>query len=160
MTRKQLESAIVFMNMYTNPEFSIDVINKRYGTNLSDTTSNEDALDEFLKLQNITFKQIKAPEIKTLEEFESSGDWIDLNQYLGDKPCQIDWELCEHIQCAYVASNYLGIMKEGLCVAQNGEAEYSFEDGYNKRYTYMTVISYPDGSHWYLGVLPDLVREG
>jgi len=142
--------------MYTNPAISINVINERYGINLSGQVSNEDALDEFLKSQKITFKQIKATSIKTLEEFESTGQWEDLNQYLGDKPCQIDWDLCEHIQCAYVASNYLGIMKEGLRVAQNGEADYSFEDGYNKRYTFMTVISYPDGTHWYLGILPDL----
>lgn len=159
MNRKQLEGAIVFMNMFTNPAISIDVINKRYGTNLRDTTSNEDALDEFLKSQKITFKQTKAPTIKTLEEFESSDQWEDLIQYLGDKPCRIDWDLCEHIQCAYVASNYLGIMKEGLCVAQGGEAEYSFDDGYKKRYTYLTVISYPDGSHWYLGILPDLNED-
>lgn len=114
---------------------------------------------EIRKSHKITFKQIKTPAIKTLKEFESPGHWEDLNQYLGDKPCQIDWELCEHIQCAYVASNYLGVMKEGQCVAQNGEADYSFEDGYKKRFTYMTVISYPDGSHWYLGILPDLERE-
>lgn len=159
MNRKQLEGAIVFMNMFTNPGISIEVLNKRYGMNLSDRTSNENALEEFLKSQKITFKQVKAPRIKTLEEFESSGPWEDLIQYLGDKPCQIDWDLCEHIQCAYVASNYIGIMKESLVIAQNGEAEYSFDDGNPKRYTYMTVMSYPDGSHWYLGILPDLNGE-
>ncbi|WP_433895180.1 hypothetical protein [Sphingobacterium mizutaii] len=159
MNRKQLEGAVVFMNMYTNPAISINVLIERYGMKLSDRISNEDALDEFLKSQEITFKQINASSIKTLEEFKTTGQWEDLNQYLGDKPCQIDLEMCEHIQCAYVASNYVGIMKEGLCIAQNGDADYSFDDGDNKRFTFMTMISYPDGSHWHLGILPDLNED-
>ncbi len=159
MNRKQLERAVVFMNMFTNPAISIDVLNEKYNLKLTDDTSNEDALQEFLKIEEITFDEVEIPKIKTLEEFESSDKWEDLIGYLGDKPCQIDEDLCYHIQCAYVASNYIGIIKDGHCTAQNGEAEYSFDDGYNKRYTYMTVVSYPDNTHWYLGILPDLSRE-
>lgn len=97
--------------------------------------------------------------MKTLKYWENRSPEKDLRAYLGSKPCQIDWELYEHISCGYLAPNYTGtpLNDENYWVSQNGEAECSFDDGYtSKRYSYMTVASYPDRTYWYLGILPDL----
>lgn len=97
--------------------------------------------------------------MKTLNEFEKTEE-LDLIEYLGAKPVEIDEDLCHHISHGYVASNYVGQISEGYYIDQQGEAQDSFDDGDNiDRYTYMTVASYPDGTFWYLGILPDLNRD-
>lgn len=97
--------------------------------------------------------------MKTLKEFEKIEE-LELEEYLGAKPVEIDEDLCHHISHGYVASNYVGHISDGHYIDQQGEAADSFDDGDSKeRYTYMTVASYPDGTHWYLGILPDLNRD-
>jgi len=97
--------------------------------------------------------------MKTLEEFESENNTLDLDKYLGSKPVQIDEDLCNYIICAYVAPNFSGRLSEGYHIDQQGEAHSSFEDNDDKEtYTYLTVASYPDNTYWYLGILPDLNR--
>lgn len=161
MKKKQLEGAIVFMNMFTDPDISIDDINKRYGTKLSDQTSKEDALEVFVKLNKITFGPKEVPAIKTLEEFESQEN-LDLTEFLGEKPIEIDEEMYHHILCGYVPCNCDIKIKEHEYVGQGGEAYDSFKDNpWNREaYTYLTVKSYPDNTFWHLGILPNLNGEG
>jgi hypothetical protein len=94
--------------------------------------------------------------MKTFEEWEKSD--IDLDVYLGEKPCEIDFELYEFIACGYVPTNCYIDMGNKTFIQQAGEANDSFEH-FEKDieiYTYSTVIQYPDDSCWYLGILPDL----
>ena len=48
MTRKELEAIIVFMNLFMDNNFPVQEINAKYGLNLTETTSKEDALEAYL----------------------------------------------------------------------------------------------------------------
>lgn len=98
----------------------------------------------------------------TLEQFENQPDdtAMDLDVFLGNKPVEIDEQMYYHIQCAYNAPHYTAEVSERYFVDQTSEADSSIDHGYDwEQYTYMTVASYPDGTYWYLGILPDMNNE-
>ncbi|SEG62600.1 hypothetical protein [Sphingobacterium lactis] len=158
MTRKELEAIIVFMNLFMDNNFPVQEINAKYGLNLTETTSKEDALEAYLEEFDVKSKILATKTIKTLDEFECQNQEEDLIKYLGDKPIEIDELLYYHIICGYVVSNCNIMLKEGIYIAQNGEAEDALQETAigPKIFTYMTVKSFPDGTFWYLGILPDL----
>lgn len=53
MTRKQLEEIILFMCLVTNPGVNVNVINKQFGTALTDDMANEEAITHFLEVKDI-----------------------------------------------------------------------------------------------------------
>lgn len=101
--------------------------------------------------------------MKTLEQFENQPEEtaVDLDDFLGIKPIEIDEQLYYHIVCAYTAAHCSYEMGKQHHVEQGGDAENSIKNIYRDDiYTYSTVASYPDNTYWYLGILPDLQREG
>jgi len=53
MTRKQLESVTTFVCAFHNNDLSIEWINSRYGLQLTESTTREEALAAFLEARGI-----------------------------------------------------------------------------------------------------------
>lgn len=53
MTRKQLESCIVFISLFDDLNVSLNFINKKYGLNITSSTDRGEALTLFLEHSKI-----------------------------------------------------------------------------------------------------------
>jgi len=53
MTRKQLEGVVLFMVLFNDKRFSSEELNRRFGLNITDETSQEEAISMYLESRNI-----------------------------------------------------------------------------------------------------------
>lgn len=100
--------------------------------------------------------------MKKLKQFEKQPEEtaVNLDVFLGLKPVEIDEAMYHYIVCAYNAPHYSAEVTDRHFVDQTSEANSSIKHDYDwEQYTYMTVAAYPDGTYWYLGILPDLNNE-
>lgn len=172
----------VYKKIYMSPElyaknakllatyYSIDAIFKESNMKtakeiLASFYDVDNEVDEYAIIQAMDKYVEKYPDrkIRTLEEFENQPEEtaLDLDEFLGMKPVEIDEDFYHHICCAYVPQNCTFEMPGKYYIDQAGEADNSVKSYLGKEvYTYSTVAHYPDGTFWYLGILPNLKRKG